>query len=433
MLALARRFVLVLLGSLIIASPWRVAAEALDGSTGTIPASAVEVAARALIAAANHIRPASVPGAPLPVDFIVARGNFEASWLNAGLEVRRSTDQSLLGRALAETIRSYRLQEDANPERPNAMRWADEMIAYFREAADRRALADAMLEKAAIFLELSQLNHADPAYFRRISRDGDRLLQDCYALAEDGQKVEVLRFWSRFYYNLARPASGRLSERWDDGFLALADQKIDGALVIQPEALRNLNQKARVTQRRARNTLDAPYQDWANRLWDIHRRFLAAWRVAEGAVTRPENRISPLNVLAVLTLDVVVYQLAVLDDAGRRTEAGRLTAEIDNVALPLQLEAWALVRNTNLSRSYEFDTTYDLARLHAIRAVLSGLANTGRQNEELDAAARALADAREVATVRQLDATNESLANDPVFTWLPEYARQRMKRILNGT
>lgn len=392
----------------------------------------LDLAALAFVAATNRLRASSLPGSPLAVELTASRAAFETAWLDSGRTARRSANQGVLGRALAQTIRSYRFQEDGNPERPNALRWADEMIGHFREEGDRRTLTDAMLEKAAIFLELSQLNHTDPSRFERISREGDRLLQDCFALAEDGQKVEVLRFWSRFYYNLSRPASGRLSERWNDNYLALADQKIDLALAIEPRMLRNLNQKARVTQRRARNSLDAPTQVWADRLWDVYHRFLPAWRAADPTFTRPDDRISPMNVLAMLALDAVTYQLAVLDDVGRSAEAQRLLVVVDDVALPVQLEAWALVRNTNLSRSYGFDTIYDLARLRALRAVLTGLLASGRQNEDLDSAAAALAEAREAATVRQLDAAKQNLAGDPVFTWLPEHARGRMLRILNG-
>lgn len=394
--------------------------------------NSLEAAAVDWLDVADRLRGSTLPGAPLALQLINARARFETHWLDAGLATRRAADQTALRRALAQTIRSYRFQEDGNPERPNALKWADEMVSHFREAGDSHALTEALLEKAAIYLELSQLNHTDTARFALISRDGDRLLQDCYSIAGAEQRPEVLRIWSRFYYNLARPSSGRLSERWDDRFLALADEKIDGALALQPDALRNLNQKARVTQRRARNTLDAPRQDWADRLWDIFRRFSTAWRATEALLNRPEDRISPMNVLAILALDAVAYQLAVLDGRGRMAEAGRLLHTIDEVALPVQRQAWAMVRNTNLARAYGFDTVYDLARLHALRAVLVGLLGTGRQNEDIDAAAKMLAEAREAATVRQLDASRESLNGDVVFIWLPDYARVRLQNILDG-
>jgi hypothetical protein len=289
-----------------------------------------------------------------------------------------------------------------------------------------------MLEKAAIFLQVSQLNHTDRNRFDQLSRDGDKLLQDCMGVADDDQRVDVLRYWSRFYYNLARPTTGRLSDRWDDRFLQLADQRIDEALVLQPDALKNLNQKARVTQRRARATLSAPSEYWASQLWSVQQRFAAAWSKVDGSINRGEDRLSPLNVLAMVTLDAVAYSIVVSDDSGKSRLAPDWLKAIDGTGLPAQLNAWGLVRNTELSRSYGFDTVYDLARLYALRGIVTGLLNTGRQNEDIDLAAQYLREARTVATVLQLDSAKDSLSGDPVFQGLPDFARAKFDRALSG-
>ena len=376
---------------------------------------------------------ALLPGRPMPDALTAARAAFETSWRNAGLADRQAVPHAPLGRALAALVRSYRFQEYGNPDPKLALYWADEMIKFYEQVAIRRELAEAMLEKAAIYLQVSQLNHTDRNRFNQLSLEGDKLLQDCMAVAEDDQRVEILRYWSRFYYNLARPPSGRLSDPWDDRFLQLADQRIDGALKREPDSLKNLNQKARVTQRRARATLDAPSAFWAIQLSDVQNRLAEAWRKADSSINRPEDRLSPLNVLAMTTLDAVMYSILVSDDASKTRLGPGWLKTIDEVGLPAQLNAWAIVRNTELARSYGFDTVYDLSRLYALRAILSGLVNPGRQNEDIEKVISFLHDARELATVPQLDAAKQSLAGDTVFVGLPDFARADLKRVLEGT
>ncbi len=375
---------------------------------------------------------ALIVGRPLPIELTAARTAFEQSWLNTGLRERREVPQADLRRALAAVVRSYRFQETGNPDPKLAMFWADQMIAYYDQVANKHDLAEAMLEKAANFLQISQLNHTDRNRFDQISRDGDKLLQDCMTVADDDQRVEVLRYWSRFYYNLARPVSGRLSDRWDDRFLQLADQRIDQALVLQPDALKNLNQKARVTQRRAKATLSAPSAYWSGQLWSVQQRFAAAWSKLESSINRAEDRLSPLNVLAMVTLDAVAYSIVVSDSAGKSRLAPDWLRAIDGVALPAQLNAWGLVRNTELSRSYGFDTVYDLARLYALRGVVTGLLGTGHQNEDIDLATQYFREARSLATVLQLDGAKAELNGDPVLDGLPDFARTRFARALDG-
>jgi hypothetical protein len=371
-------------------------------------------------------------GQPLPNELLTARQRFEGAWLNAGLKERRNIGAKNLLRPLSLTVRSYRFQDYGSILQPNALRWADEMVAFYREMGDRRYLAEALLEKADTYLELSQVNHTDRVVFERIARDGDKLLQDCFDIAEPDQRPEVLRVWSRFYYNMARPASGRLSDPWNEQMLALADQRIDQALGLEPMVLKNLNQKARVVQRRALATLVAPRLEWSDKLWDIHGRFQAAWAAQSARLTRAQERISPLNVLADLTLTAVTYSLAISDADKRRSDAPLLLSTLDSVGVASQREAWGLVRNTDLARSYGFDTAYDLGRLFSLRAVLTGIMQTGRQYEDIDAAAEMLSVAREAATVPQLDAALKNIESSPEFVWLPEHARQRLLATLRG-
>jgi hypothetical protein len=133
-----------------------------------------------------------------------------------------------------------------------------------------------------------------------------------------------------------------------------------------------------------------------------------------------------------VTLDAVMYTLAVSDLNGKRTAAPQLLKILDDTGLKAQLNAWALVRNTELARPYGFDTAYDLARIYALRGVINEIRGSGRQNEDIDAAALYLKEARQLATVLQVDAAKASVAGDPVFAGLPDHARQRLVRVLSG-
>ncbi|TXM96775.1 hypothetical protein FV242_33115 [Methylobacterium sp. WL64] len=179
------------------------------------PASALIDAAKRWLEVAERIQSsgALLSRGTLPPDLTTARTAFEQAWYNTGLQDRRETGHQTLGKAFSMLIRSYRLQERGNPDPSIAYAWADEMINFFRQTASRRELADAMLEKGAIYLEVSQLNHTDRVRFDRISSDGDQLLQDCMSIAEEDQKNEVLRYWSRFYYNVITHPLARVGFR----------------------------------------------------------------------------------------------------------------------------------------------------------------------------------------------------------------------------
>ncbi|TXM96826.1 hypothetical protein FV242_32965 [Methylobacterium sp. WL64] len=133
-----------------------------------------------------------------------------------------------------------------------------------------------------------------------------------------------------------------------------------------------------------------------------------------------------------VTLDAAMYTLAVSDEDGKRVVAPNLLKALDEIGLKAQLNAWALIRNTELSRAYGFDTAYDLSRIYALRGILAGIQGSGRQNEDIDAAALYLREARQLATVVQLDAAKASVGGDPVYAGLPSHATQRLLRVLNG-
>jgi hypothetical protein len=149
-------------------------------------------------------------GGALPVELTTARATFEQAWFNAGLQERREAGYQKLGKAFSLLIRSYRFQEKGNPDQRVAQTWSDEMINFYRQVASRRELAEAMLEKGAIYLEMSQLYQTDRSQFERISRDGDRLLQDCMSIADNDQKGEVLRYWSRWWFRILSATWGAI-------------------------------------------------------------------------------------------------------------------------------------------------------------------------------------------------------------------------------
>jgi hypothetical protein len=124
-------------------------------------------------------------------------------------------DQQQLYTSLSATIRTYRLQEEDSPRMANSIRWANDTISYFEQNLDSPHVVESSFQLAAIFLAAAQLNHTDISEFRRIAADGDRAMAHIISNVGEKQKAHAYRLWGRFYYNLARPKSGRLSEDWD--------------------------------------------------------------------------------------------------------------------------------------------------------------------------------------------------------------------------
>ena len=116
------------------------------------------------------------PETQLPTQLLDARNKFEVSWKQAPLVERKTQDPEKVSKALSYLNRLYRTTENDSSLKPNAMFWADEEIRYFAEIQSKRFLTEAILDKAAIYLDVAQLGHNDKQQFESVARDGDAIM-----------------------------------------------------------------------------------------------------------------------------------------------------------------------------------------------------------------------------------------------------------------
>ncbi len=371
-----------------------------------------------------------VAGSPLPTSLGSSRVAFESAWRNSGLKDRMAISSEEAKKALSYMVRLYRLQEQNEPVKTNSLHWADEAIRHFEERQDKTFLVDALLDKAAIMLDLSQMRHTDKVTFEGISKTGDALMTRAQAIASADKKAEVYRVSSRFYYNLARPRSFRLSDAWDNNYLLLAHERAAGAYEAAPNDIKNANQLLRSAIKTSKNPPQDTDPEWGRKLRKAQLAMREAWQRNESSAS--ENRLSPLSVLGTGTLEAVVREWTDLPAAQRSSAAARLLEELGNEALPRLREAEALLKNGELRIAYGFDVYYDIARTYAQRAVMMRRSNRGQAAKEFDQAEINFARARENATAVQLDAASKDVEMDLSFSALSNSEQSRLKTVLRG-
>ncbi|KLU23121.1 hypothetical protein EOS_27265 [Caballeronia mineralivorans PML1(12)] len=101
------------------------------------------------------------PGTTPATSLVEARNQFESAWKHSSLADRKKQNSEKISKSLSYINRMYRVNEDDSSTKPNAMFWADEAIHYFLEIQNRKLLTEALLDKAAIFLEIAQLGNND--------------------------------------------------------------------------------------------------------------------------------------------------------------------------------------------------------------------------------------------------------------------------------
>ena len=67
------------------------------------------------------------------------------------------------------------------------------------------------------------------------------------------------------------------------------------------------------------------------------------------------ERLSPLNVLGVITLETVSREWQQLDENARRAQSNKYSDELDVDAIAPLREAMALLNNSQLRKAYGFD------------------------------------------------------------------------------
>jgi hypothetical protein len=359
-----------------------------------------------------------VPGAQLATSLVEARNQFELAWKEASLSERKSLNPEIVSKALSYLNRLYRVLENESSIQPNANYWADEAIRYFEEIQNRAFLTEALLDKAAIYLDIAQLGHNDKLQFEAMAREGDSIMTHAYQTANETQRPEVLRISSRFYYNLARPNSFRLSEYWDNNYLLLAYEKAQIAYDMAPTDIKNANQLARTLIKASKNPPQDSNSEWTQRLRASQINLKKSWLKSKTKLVGLNQRLSPLNVLGVLTLETIAREWTELDTNNKKTKASKYVAEIDTDALSPLREAAALLQNSELRRAYGFDLYYDIARALAIKMAIIRITSPKRAIMEFEELKRNLLTAKENAKTSQLESAIRDINNEITFKFL---------------
>ena len=382
------------------------------------------------VAKAAQVAKSVSRGRPLPNAVLEARASFEKWWVEVPLSARKTLNHSNIFDALSLNARIYRVQEIEDTKKAASRKWVDEAIGFFEEVADSRYVAESYLEKAAVFIDMSDLRHTKPEAFSNLAEQGESTMKRAYELAANDQKSEVYRLWSRFYYNLARPRDGNLSENWDNNFLLISEARMREGFLLSSNELKNVTQLARVTQKAAANPPQDTSKEWTQRLWDVQRTLKATWANEKTIVTDARNRMAPLNILGVITMDAVLRSWLESTDQARGQLSRAWLAELDTTAFPAQRELLSLVIGTELEDAYDFDIYYDLARMHSVRLLVAESGNKSDPGSDFKAVEQNLASARKGATTTQLQAALDSIGKYPCFTNLSEARRESLLKIL---
>lgn len=368
---------------------------------------------------------------PLPTELVNSRNEFERSWRGSSLNERKKLNTELAFKGLSYTNRLYRVVESDSSIKPNAVYWADESIHFFEEIQDAEYLTEALIDKAALYLDISQLGHNDKQQFEDMAREGDAVMSRAYQIANEEQQATVLRISSRFYYNLARPASFRLSDEWDNNYLLLGYEKALKAFEAAPEDSKNANQLARVTIKASKNPPQDTDPSWTEKLRYSKEKLKQAWINSQASRTGLMERLSPLNVLGVVTLETLSREWQELDAGARRTKSKKYREELDIDAIAPLREAVALLKNTQLRKAYGFDIYYDIPRAQSVKIdvvrQISGVQSTGIFSE----AKKNLGKAKENAKTSQLEASVKDIDHEITFSFLSPNEKEELKQVLS--
>lgn len=371
------------------------------------------------------------PEIQLPTQLLDARNRFEISWKKASLAEQKAQHAEKASKALSYLNRLYRTTENDSSLKSNATFWANEAIQYFEEIQNRQFLTEALLDKAAIYLDVAQLGHNDKQQFESVARDGDAIMVKAYQTANEDQRPAVLRMSSRFYYNLARPKSFRLSDDWDNNYILLSYEKAKAAYEMAPMDSKNANQLARTVIKASKNPPQDTDKEWTNRLRDSQQKLKAAWTANQSKLIGLDQRLSPLNVLGVSTLETVAREWHTLSRSERSSKAAGYISELEADALSPLREAVALLQNSELRKSYGFDLYYDIARAQAVKTAILSYISAQRANKEFSELKKNLLAAKEYAKTSQLDAAIKDIDKETTFTLLANNDRSELHQLLS--
>ncbi len=364
---------------------------------------------------------------PIPTDLTQARADFENWWRNSGHAEHGKLDNELAFKALSYNTGLYRMFEKEGTLKPNANYWSEQCIDFFEQLQDKKYVTECLLDRAALFLELSQIQHTDADKFRRVAEDGDQVMARAVDYAGPTQQSEAFRLSSRFYYNLARPRDGVLSSKWDNKYLGLALERANSAYKLDSINIKNITQLSRAVQRFAANP---PPQDdslWNEELRTAQQMILSAYNKHKETLNQPGSYIPPANILAVITMDLSLREWNA--SLKKVADANRIVKQLKDVAIPALTNAWALVNHTEWAKDYTFDLNYDLGRVYSvITKILDEVGNNSAEGEFAEAI-DSMKKAAEHASSDQLRSAVISVDKAPTLAGLRSNRRSQLRAI----
>ena len=175
-----------------------------------------------------------------------------------------------------------------------------------------------------------------------------------------------------------------------------------------------MTQLARVIQKLGANPPQDSDKEWTAKLWEVQGRLKKVWNGSSPNVTEARSRIAPLNILGVLTMEVVLRTWIEASPTDKSEKQNALLADMDQTAIPSQRETLSLVMGTALEDGYDFDIYYDLARMQAVRLLIKSNGSLPSASDFSEIRLN-LEKAREAATDTQRKAAVDSLRTFPGF------------------
>ena len=157
-----------------------------------------------------------------------------------------------------------------------------------------------------------------------------------------------------------------------------------------------------------------------------------AGRAGEARLRTRDERLSPLDVLGVGTLETVAREWDDATASERRARAQAMLRELETDSLAPLREAAALVETDKLRKSYGFDLYYDVARAQAQRTVMLHVVDAEQAHAAFGDVVANLRRARENATATQVDAALKDVEHDLSLSRLAPDQRAELRKILQS-
>ena len=156
-----------------------------------------------------------------------------------------------------------------------------------------------------------------------------------------------------------------------------------------------------------------------------------AWLDNQSKLVGLNQRLSPLNVLGVATLETVAREWVHLDAEARRKKTRRYVQELEADSLSPLREATALLQNSELRKAYGFDLYYDIARAYALKTSILHNVSSERAAVEFAQVKTNLATAKENAKTSQLEAAVSDLTKEITFVMLTPEELVSLRQVLS--